>query len=172
MIGASKTVYDSSEIERYVQEGMSISDMSAELGVSYNAVRSILSRRGLKARPEHERTVRDFVADMRPIEAVEYLLGVIEQIDAIKPRDTHPVDQIGVNLTKFERRLMVALYDAKAALSRDALYTAIYFDRVDADSLPSEKVIDVYVCKIRSKLPDSFLIINHHGFGYSLEAHA
>lgn len=50
-------------------------------------------------------------------------------------------------------RLLRVLYKRPVA-TKEMLYHALYWDRPDCD-LPSEKIIDVQICKLRQRLPQA-----------------
>lgn len=73
----------------------------------------------------------------------------------------------GIRMTPQELR-MVELLHAKRGkfVTREALLCAMSYDKHDA---PEEKVVDVYIFKLRKKLDGTrFSIENQHGFGYRL----
>ena len=71
------------------------------------------------------------------------------------------------HLTTTERRLLVLLSDGRLH-SKDQLFEAMY--PVEADA-PEEKIIDVFVCKLRRKLdPLEIFIETHWSRGYRLSA--
>gem|GEM_PF-4573471 len=158
-------------VVKSLRDGRQTKHIAEVEGISTSSVRRIKRGHGLKLLPHRAAPLRQIVEDMRPIDAVEYLIGVIEQLEAVKPRGSHPIDGIGVHWTETERRILVALYDANGPLSRDAIFNALYFDRADADDLPSHKIIDVMVFKIRRKLPAEFGAIKAEwAYGYRFEA--
>lgn len=109
------------------------------------------------------------VEEMKPLDAVDYLLGVIEQTDSIKEPGVDECSEIGFEFTPTEARLVRALKRADGSpVSKDSLYTAMYFDRTSDDELPGPKIVDVIVCKIRKKLV-GYKIKTRRGFGYALE---
>ena len=162
------TTYDR-EISRAKEAGETRSELADAIGVSENDVRRASSRRGIYLPTEASRSLRNRVESMKPLEAIEYLLGVVEELSLVKSAYDHPVDAWGVHLTRKERRLLVALHDANGAvLNKDALFSALYFDARDADDLPEVKIIDVFVCKIRRKLPAAIgEIVTAWGYGYA-----
>lgn len=63
--------------------------------------------------------------------------------------------------------LSVLAKKAGRIVTKEALMTLLYADKVD--DAPDEKVIDVWVCKIRPKLPPGLTIDTVHGQGYRLQ---
>lgn len=150
--------------------GMTIEQIAEEYGASYDRVRIALSRRGLKALSEHDRTYREIALDMRAPEAVEYLLNVIDMLEDIQPERPHPIDELGIHFTKSERRCLVALYDRSPAwLSVQALLNAVYFDRYNEEE-GGAATVRVFVWKLRDKLAPvpGWHLENVYGHGYRL----
>ena len=112
---------------------------------------------------------RNAVQDMKPIDAVEYLLGIVEGGTWVTDGVHHDIDEWGVDLTGTMRRILIALYDKGSLVSHGALYDAVYFDRADADDLPDLKIITVYISKMRPRLPKHVSIETVWGRGFRLE---
>lgn len=109
---------------------------------------------------------REVVQDMRPLEAVEYLLGIIEE--AIDPPDpavawTMP----GVALSPQQKRALRVLAAGRGGVvTNDTLIKAI---RADHATEAHTRAVTVMICKLRqalSGLPVS--ITNVWGQGYAL----
>lgn len=164
-------------LERAREAGLSPFQLATQLAVHHTTVlraekqegvmleRSL--RRGGKQRlPSH----REIVQDMKLLDAVEYLLGVIE--DAIPPE--HVVSAwkfAGVHFTLAEKRIIQALANAGGrVVSKEAMLDAATMENGDP---PDILIINVYICKIRRKAKNlPFQIITHWGLGYSIEASA
>lgn len=159
------------ELREMVEDGDTISEIAATLGITYNAVRGRLRRAKLKVTQQSCVTIRMRVDKMKPLDAVEYLLGVVEEYSSVSPIGDHEVDSWRRGFTASERRLLIALVDAgETGLTKDSCYTALYFDVVDADSLPQLKIVDVFLCKARSKIPANVgSILTDWGRGYRFE---
>lgn len=72
--------------------------------------------------------------------------------------------QMAFQLTKMEGRLLLALYRRDRTIRQDALLSILYADRPNE---PELKIIDVFVCKIRRKVPAAW-IETAWGNGYFL----
>ena len=71
------------------------------------------------------------------------------------------------HFTPLQRRILSALMKADGAVVlKDALYSALYFDRVNDP--PEPKVIDIFISKIRGKLINH-TITTHRCAGWSME---
>lgn len=164
-----KVTYDEAQLQACIDDGMSARDMAKEFGVSIGAMRSALTRRSLYPTKEIEQSLRSKVQAMKPLDAVEYLLGVVEMLSLVKPKDDHPVDIDWPELTPLQRRLAIALYDHMGqTVSREALYEALYFDKWDA---PEPSTLNVFVCQTRAKTPPGHRIITDRGVGFRMERH-
>jgi hypothetical protein len=152
----------------YLGSGLSIKDVAEEVGASKTATRLCLARRDVRLTPEDAKTLRRRVDDMKPLDAVQFLLSVIEQISWVSLESEHPTDIIDATIS--QRRLLRALYDANGKpLSKDALLAAMTSAYASADDVPQMKVVDVQVCKLRPKLKGSrWEIVTIWGMGYQL----
>ncbi|MGI2031961.1 winged helix-turn-helix domain-containing protein [Rhizobium panacihumi] len=73
------------------------------------------------------------------------------------------LDELGLTKTEAEvLRILVA--KRGQVVTKDSLLTLLYMSR--PDEAPEEKIIDVYVCKLRAKLPETCQIKTRHGSGY------
>lgn len=110
--------------------------------------------------------IRGIAEAMRPSEAVEYLLGVIEEVPLLST-ERHPTDDWPT--TKARKRLAKVLYDAAPkVVSHDALYAAYTIGCVDANDLPNNQVVSAQICHLRKKLPDGVKIETVFGEGYRM----
>lgn len=156
------------ELAQMVEDQMTYSEIADELGISRERARQRCNRIGLYATPKTAKTLRNRVQDMKAADAVEFLLGVFEELALAAPLDDHPVDAWGRFTTPL-RRLLIILYDYQGRIvSKENLYAAVYFDRADADDIPHPKIIDVYICKLRKMLPDHVKVATVWGQGYRL----
>lgn len=93
----------------------------------------------------------------------------LEERNAFLERQLVPVLALPLewSLTPHEARLDSALY-ARNECSKDQLMAAIYRD--DGRDEPMEKIVDVFVCKVRAKMKRFGAgIATHWGHGYSLD---
>ena len=77
----------------------------------------------------------------------------------------------GVHITSSEARLLTVLKGRNRPIQKGLIMEAVYGWRPDAD-YPSEKIIDVFVCKLRGKIKKAKLpwsIVTHWGIGYELD---
>lgn len=154
-------------------DGMSRMDLARDMGVSRSAVTRSMDRYGIDLRLGASRPpmddIREAAEGMNEAEAVEWLLGVIESILGDPSQDTCLWPDI--DLTPKERALVQFLYSSEGSLRSkpqimDALYSAL-------EDPPVERVIDVFVCKLRKKLQGTGAnIVTVWGRGYRFERDA
>lgn len=144
-------------------ENLTLTQLSEEYGLSRNAVRSRLYRRGLNSTREEYQELRDTVSTMKPQDAVAFLLDCIEILTSVEK-----APEIYEGMTKLESRIYNRLLISEGNLvTREQLYTAMYFDR-HADEYPAVKIMDVKICKLRKKLPANNTIETVWGLGWRL----
>lgn len=142
-------LYDQPEFEECVRRGDTWTEIAKRYGVADSAVRTAAKRRGIA---KGVKTLRTSVEEMKPLDAVEMLLGIIEAWD----EDGHPVDAL--NLSPLQRRIAVALHDAAPHLvTRDRIWAILYGDRIASDDYPGEKTVDVHVCLARKRLGRGYI---------------
>ena len=137
-------------------EGMSSAEIGNLYGVTSSAVRTRALRAGIvnprgPGGPYTAKTVEDIALDMKPMDAVEYLLGVVQELEQVVVRDD--VLALDIHLTPAERKILSALMNSNGALSKDALLSAACYDRHPNEDFPDVRLVAVYICKIRQKLP-------------------
>lgn len=148
--------------------GSTLAEIGEEFGVSPGAIAGVFYKRG--ERISDFRKIQNWwkrVQDMPPIEAVTYLKEMIDFMVPTLSHMPHRVDDLGIHLQIYDRRVLIALVDAApAVLGKDQIMDLIYADR-SADEVPGRKIIDMYICRLRPKLPKSFgTIETAWGVGY------
>ena len=162
--------HDAQTLKAFVDNGRTIREIAEDLGLSYEGVRLALQRRGLRAVWERERTLRQTVQDMKPAEAVEFLLACVENLaPALTGAEAHAVDADVTGLAPPQRRLLIALHDAVGLLSRAGAMSALYFDSQSAVT-PKDRIVDVRMARLRARLVGTrYAIKTHRGRGWTLE---
>ena len=69
-------------------------------------------------------------------------------------------------LTPKEGQLLAILYGASGTLTKEQLYCRIYGH--DYEHLNGMKILDVYLSRIRKRLPPDIVIETRHGVGHAL----
>ena len=156
--------------------GLSVSQLAREAGCHRNTAVKSASDYGVALRRGNRLdgwpTPREIVQPMAPLDAVAFLLELIDALVAPVPevldwRDT------GLALTVLERRLVMCLAERPGrTVPREWLLRALYGDR-SVDEWPAEKTLDVHICHARRKLCGSGMEIRTEwGVGFSLHAPA
>lgn len=144
--------------------------LARRAGVADIGIRRAEKRHGIRLNREREkpRDYRAAVQDMKPLDAVEYLLEVIAQIsNAPPPAWVFP----GVHLSKGERKLLFALAEARGRVLTKAALMSAYMAGREADDEPELKLIDVMICHLRRKLAGTGIeIVTAWGVGWSISA--
>jgi DNA-binding response OmpR family regulator len=145
-------IYDREQLSSFVESGLTLGEIGDEMGKTAHEIRNALRRRGMRAVHANEKTLRQKVEGMKPVEAVEFLLACVENLSSGLCGREHETDSWMLPLTPMQRRVLICLYDAGGAVvTKDALMSALYFDR--PGDVPEIKIVDVMICKIRPKIP-------------------
>lgn len=158
------------DIAQMVSIGKTTVEIADMAGSSTVAVRRALARRGLSPNLPEVSTVRRIAEEMPPREAVEYLLGVLEEVAPAVSGDPSEIDGWGVDWTSSQRLIVSTLFAASPeAVPSERLWSLLYAARPGDDG-PDEKIIGVYICKIRKRLPPEHgQIVTYWGRGYAFE---
>ncbi len=99
--------------------------------------------------------VMDRVDAMNPVDAVDYLLGMIGDLMPAVLGEGHETDNWNVPVNPSERLILAALVDAAPRwLSYDQL-SMIIAHQGDPDKPAMKGLVKVHVCRIRQKMGDS-----------------
>ena len=100
--------------------------------------------------------------DAFPITPSDDLKFVTGQDDQRVPK---LIEEFG--FTPKEARLFVILSNNPGKVfSKETLIRRLYHGQSE-DKIPETKIVDVFICKMRKKLPEDFRITTHWGEGYS-----
>ncbi len=105
-------------------------------------------------RRREEREQQGFESEMRMV-----VSEALKDVPEFKP-------ELGLSRTEAEILAVLAKRHGKL-VSKEALMTLVY--ATDPDAVPDDKVIDVWICKIRPKLPISCMIETARGQGWRLK---
>lgn len=170
--GAPQRTYTHSDIQSIMSmraRGCTFEEIGPHFGVSGDAVRVALNRR---LRGEVAAKGWKEISESMPLrEGFQYLQEVIEVCMPWLSEKGHPLDVLIGVLTQYELRVFKILYDRPdRVFSQLALIEMIYCDRA-VDDVPHAKIIDVYVSKMRKKIPAEIgKIKTVWGQGYQFEA--
>lgn len=131
-------------------DGLTLREASDMLGISYAAARGRARRAGVKLVQESFPNARDAVQDMRPTEAVEYLLSIVEELTGYAPDQEREF-----GMTPMEYALLSVLRTRPGrVVTKEHLWSHLYH-AMHTDERPEIRVLSVHVCKLRKKLPAS-----------------
>lgn len=155
-------------IEEFASDGMTLNQIASALGCSYESVRRIVGRAGIPVLSEGHRDLRQIVNDMTPLNAVEFLLDLIQEAIPTYQKD-HPVDHLGLNFGPQERIILLHLAaNPDRTYSKESIYSAMYA-HVPGGSETEIQIVAVLIRKIRIKLTrTSICILNKPGVGYKV----
>lgn len=110
--------------------------------------------------------IREHVDSLKPLEAVNYLLGCLENPADCIGNDHHPVDDVLPNLKPSHRKMLIILWNAKGdVVSKEALIAGYCFGRRKDD--PTDQMVNVTIYNLRKVIPESIgRIENVWGRGY------
>lgn len=168
---SSLTEKDFDQIADLAARGFNNTEIAERLGTSRTTVLRALKKLGHTVVRAQQKAIEDKIVDMDADDAIDFLLAQLTyQADILASAEQHPVESWDVRLTPAELAILIELYNAEGrTMSRQALLAAYMFGRV-VDEEPSEKIIDVYVSKIRQKLPAIYgTIRTDWGYGYKFE---
>ena len=146
----------------------SLDDVAQELGRHKESVRHAFAKRGVRLTAEANKSIRARVEAMKPHDAIEFLLGVLEQVSWVDIHSEHPTDHIEVRPAI--RPILRILWDASGrTVSKDHLLTAYTARRSIKQSFPDAKIIDIQICHLRKALAGTdYEIKTVWGVGYRL----
>lgn len=152
-----------------VEEGLTASQIGERIGLTKRAVYWYAAAGGVEARNGKNWprvSLREAVQDMRLPDALEF---VIEAYEAIAGADADEIEYGRMlGLTGGEAVVFgFLLKRAGRSVPRRALHDAL--DHARGGEVKSEKLLDVYICKIRRKLAGRWAIHTIWGFGFRME---
>ena len=112
-------------------------------------------------------SLREDIQEMKPLEAVEYLLAEMDKLSAaLASGAEHPVDRWGIKLTRQKRAILICLYDAGGAIRT--------FDQIERAAELGGRHENLNRCRfiiqrIRQSLPAGVKIVTHYRVGFSMK---
>ena len=152
------------------QAGLSVNQTARELSLTPGQVTAVRKRldlrfaKGLSAEANPPADYRDAVATMRPVEAVDYLTHLLDQM--LWQGQEHGLEPIaGCRLTQKEAQLTYFLHQRVGrAVPVEVIMHALYSDRASGE-MPQSHVLTVFAFRIRRKLaPHATITRNPSGF--------
>lgn len=137
--------------------GLSVNQTARELGLTPGQVTVVRKRlsltfaKGLSFEANLPSDYRSAIADMRPMEAVEYLSHLLDQL--LWQGHEHGLEPIaGCRLTYKEAQLTYFLHRKSGrSVAPEQIMHALYSDRVAGD-MPTLTMLNVFACQVRAKL--------------------
>jgi DNA-binding response OmpR family regulator len=115
-------------------------------------------------------TPREAVQDMKPLDAVDYLLGVVEAQTSLTVVSPHTVDQWPFHYSQSERGILVALHMRVGITVRNStLETAMHAHLEGSKAENTLAILKVHICRLRKKIPENVKIRAVWGAGYRME---
>jgi hypothetical protein len=150
------------------QAGLSVNQTARELGLTPGQVTAVRKRlnltfpAGRSCDANLPANYHDAIADMRPLDAVEYLTHLLDQL--LWQGRAHGVEPIaGCRLTQKEAQLAYFLHQQGGrVVPTEAIMHALYSDRASGD-MPDTGVIGALACNIRRKLQPHVTITRTDG---------
>jgi len=110
------------------------------------------------------KTWREIIMEYPEKQRLEIAIHYLEELHGHSSSEAHHFMSL-FGLTTREAALFAALNRASPrVVSRYSLYNSIYPDNPGV----AESIVNVYICKIRAKLPEDVVIHNIWGVGYQL----
>lgn len=159
------------DLRACANDGMSITAAATELGIGRKKAQTLAKSErivfapGTKENPPPIDALRSAVEDMKPADAVEFLLSVIADFNGVDDLSCAWPD---IRLTPTERAICQFLYVREGKpVPRGDLMNALY---PHTSEPPEDKIVDVYIHKTRKKLAGTgFRILTVWGVGWKLE---
>ena len=154
---------------KLLDDSLSVAAIARELETSTASVyrmgrRSGIDVTGRRLMNYSSKTIEARAMAMKPLDAVEYLLGIVRSFVKDSPYDFEDAATLGITgRPAFIFHVLNNRLDQ--IVSKEALYTAMYSDRFDP---PELKIIDVYISHLRKQLPKEYKLITIWGHGYRL----
>ena len=140
---------DAEEFKSRVADGMSKTALGDEFGVHHATISRFSQRSGVVVAPNKvllAKTIRNAVRDMRPTDAVEYLLNFIES--AMPCQDKSKLSPIvSAGFSSSEAQIILCI-SSREFVTVTQMYDEIYLGRSSGE-LPHIKIIPVHICRLR-----------------------
>lgn len=158
-------LYKGMNLFEAIKSGMTADDIMDECGCSYDALRRALSRRGLAYLRRDSSDPRALIQDMKKDDAISFLLNMVEILMRAEPEAETAIEHL--NLPQTPRQIALILMSSPGVtFSREALLDRLY-STTSAEEVPMPKIIDVYICRLRKKVPQAMgFFENVWGVGY------
>lgn len=164
-------IKDTERLKQLVADGHSVASIAGEFDVSRMSVARALKRNNIADVTDGRQsvtTLRKAVEDMKPSEAVEYLLEVIEEFTPSEDAEKVMKIMSLLPVTQLEAKLLLILATRRGnPVSKNQIMNVLYAHRVSGE-VPDEKIVDVKIHSLRKKL--NLNITTIWGIGFMIAA--
>lgn len=161
---------DLAEVRQRVADGADSRVIAAEVGSSPAAVYRLCDKagipiRGRKVRPHQ--SIDSAIADMRPAEALEYVLEAFKQQTG---QDDETLNYaVSLGLTPCEAMVFGMLYrNLGIHVPTDRIIRFLDVSQPGNEERDTVGVLRVYMAKMRPKLKGKYTITGHRAYGYMM----
>lgn len=148
-----------------IDRGYTSIEIATELDMSECAVRAWAGRQGLSFRRRDPKTAYErILRKVEPMSTGEAVTFLLDCVRVLLPED-NPTMRLH-NTTTTEATIYAYLLENQGrTVTKQQIHDRLYFDRPDP---PDIKIVDIYICKLRKKVPTG-AIRTIWGEGYMLE---
>lgn len=151
-MAAPRAQIDEAQFRQLASEGYNSVEIAAEIGCSRQLVMRFARFMDIDVPGNKQlkpNTCRRKVQDMPLRDAVEYLLNAIEVICPAQD-DSQLMEVIALGFAPSEAQILLLIFSRPMA-PKEVMFNSIYGLHA-GPNIPDQKIIDVWVCKIRAKL--------------------
>lgn len=155
------------QVREMAAQGAHPTEIARELGIPRHQVYNMSKRHSiaLPTRTFDYNTIRDQVQDMKPRQAVEHLLYIVEELLG-GPQDFVEASEVD-GIPRCVVKLYLALYRASpCVLTKEQLLLIVTANPLEPAQLD---LVGVKICNLRKYLPPYLVIHNDWGKGYWME---
>lgn len=154
------TEFYNKNLERLAAKGYRMSDVADLAGASVRAIRAAKDRRDIEFVQARSADFRSLILDMKPLEAVEYLLGAVEILQTLGLHEKcfeQPLACFGIEMTQktLRRAMRVLAAAAPRYVTKETILDAIYFDLPPGEDGRSDQNVNVTIVKLRKLIRKS-----------------
>lgn len=161
---------DMAEIQQRVADGESSRAIAADVGASSAAIYRLCDKAGIPIRGRRvypRENIDSVIADMRPTEAMEYLLDAFKQVTGQDDETLELADYLG--LTPTEAMIFGMLYRSIGRhVPTERVVAFLDVSQTRNEDRNTLAVLRAYIPKMRKKLEGKYTITGHKGQGYMM----
>lgn len=148
------TETDIARFTALADEGFGVSFIAREFGYSTSWARRTAHRLGveIQSRRNAYPNLRARVEDMQKLDAIDYLLTVVEKCFT-PPQELEIRAIMAYGFLRKEAAIVVAfMHSPTGKLTRERVHATIIMFCIDASAIPSDRAVDVSMCLIRNRV--------------------